>query len=121
MVYAEGWPSTFHLLCQLSVHCVWTRILKSHLGLARFTVVSDIRPRGADSSSHWKSWPSVNRIFEDLAPGDGTVLALAISPSGVSILFPLPFYTTERVLPSLPSLSAPADYFQADLILARMG
>lgn len=47
MVYAEGWPSTFHFLCQLSVHYVWTRILQSHLGLAaRFTVVSDIRPRG---------------------------------------------------------------------------
>lgn len=87
MVYAEGWPSTFHFLCQLSVHYVWTRILQSHLGLAaRFTVVSDVRPRGADSGSHWKSWPSLNRISEDLAPGDGTVLALAISPSGVFYL-----------------------------------
>lgn len=50
-----------------------------------------------------------------MGPGDGTVLALATSPSGPSVLFP-----PAPGSPSPISLS-PTDYFQADLILARMG
>lgn len=63
-----------------------------------------------------------NMVFKDFIPGDETFLALAVDPSGVS-LFPPEFSEETQTLnsPSRPSLLATANYFQADLILARMG
>lgn len=114
----EGWQWSFHTCC-----IVWKKISEVTSGLSSKNYCDQwhLPPRG-ESSSPWKRGPSVNRIFEDLAPGGETALTLAVSPSRVPISFsPCILHDQATSSPFLPSLSAPADYFQADLILARTG